>query len=244
MYAQSVTLSCQSHQASKPADMSTILNLLIGIIGGYVAATLAESLQHRLFGHAPSCFRKVWKFFPKYLEWFRLVWWSHTVIHHGLAAGNQFTAPLTPSPEVIERMTQGQRQTVQGNHLGLTTQWSDFIWFLWLPMSTIPLLWASLGDQDALAAIVPMLLPPLFSKFVHRHIHSPYDVAICESSLPTRWLLKTRYGRAMIRHHWMHHRYADSNFNLLLGGDWILGTGRRPTDNDIRHMSEQGIPLD
>ncbi|MCY2968938.1 MAG: hypothetical protein NT069_35820 [Planctomycetota bacterium] len=218
--------------------------ILMGIVGGYVVATVAESLQHRLFGHTPYCLRKAWRYFPKHLEWFRLVWWSHTLVHHFAAAGNRFTSPITPSPEALGPMTQQQRNIVTGNHFGLTTKWSDVIWFMWLPLTTVPLFWATLGEQAAIAAIVPMLFPPLFSKFVHRHIHSPYDVAIRESGLPTRWLLRTRYGRAMIRHHWMHHRYAGSNFNLLLGGDWILGVGRRPTNNDIREMSEQGITLD
>lgn len=140
-------------------------------------------------------------------------------------------------------MTQEERSAAIGTQFGLTIMLGSFIWFMWLPMTTLPLLWVTLGGLGTIAALVPMALPPLLSKLVHRHIHSPYNVAITESSFAVRWLLKTRYGRAMIRHHWLHHRYPGTNFNLLLGGDWILGVGRSPTDDDNLKMSAQGIPL-
>jgi hypothetical protein len=224
--------------------MNRILQISIGLATGYVIASMAESFQHHWFGHSPRWMQRIWKRYPRLLSWLRKLWWGHMAIHHFTASGKWFCSPQTKQAAVLSRMTPEERSVAIGTQFGLTIMLNSFIWFMWLPMTTLPLLWVTIGGLGTIAALVPMALPPLLSKLVHRHIHCSYSVAIRESSLAVRWLLKTRYGRAMIRHHWLHHRYPGTNFNLLLGGDWILRVARRPTDDDNLKMSAQGIPLD
>ncbi len=49
--------------------------------------------------------------------------------------------------------------------------------------------------------------------------------------------------KAVIRNHFMHHRYPNHNFNLLLGGDYLLGYHKVPSKEDKREMTKIGIPL-
>lgn len=44
------------------------------------------------------------------------------------------------------------------------------------------------------------------------------------------------------RHHFLHHRYPDKNFNVAMPvGDWIFGTAARPTAADWQAMRAEGI---
>ncbi len=51
--------------------------------------------------------------------------------------------------------------------------------------------------------------------------------------------------RMAYRNHFLHHRHGGtSNFNLVLGGDWLRGRLRRVSDEDLRAMQAAGVPLD
>ena len=93
----------------------------------------------------------------------------------------------------------------------------------------------------SLLALVGFLLPvtayPLLSKVIHPYLHMRHDEAVRRASAPLRWLLASGYMRYVWRHHWLHHRYPRSNFNLLIGGDWIRGVQRSPSDDDLRRNS-------
>ena len=56
-------------------------------------------------------------------------------------------------------------------------------------------------------------------------------------------ILQTRSFRYLARHHWLHHHYEDSNYNLLLGGDIILGYHRKPRLQDLEKMARTGLPV-
>lgn len=48
--------------------------------------------------------------------------------------------------------------------------------------------------------------------------------------------------KCVARHHFLHHRYPDKNFNVALPvGDWIFGTVARPTAADWQAMRAEGI---
>ena len=79
--------------------------------------------------------------------------------------------------------------------------------------------------------------------FVHPLMHSPYVISSQRKDL-LGVLLRTKYIRRVIRHHWLHHKYPTYNFNLLLLGDFLLGTHLEPSESDIEEMRDSGIPLD
>ena len=79
--------------------------------------------------------------------------------------------------------------------------------------------------------------------FVHPYIHLPYQQALEEAPKHDSKFFKTKYMRAVIRNHYMHHKYPDNNFNLILGGDYILGYHRNASAEDIESMKVLGIPV-
>jgi len=135
----------------------TILTCVIGFALGYLLATVAESLQHRWFGHAPRQIRRLWR--------------EHVTL--------------------LNRMTPVERRVAVSNRFGLSITLNSFVWFMWLPMTALPLVWAWLGWWGATAAFLPMSIPPLLSRMVHPHIHRPYESAVTDSGLAVRWLLAT-----------------------------------------------------
>jgi hypothetical protein len=224
--------------------MRHILIVAAGLSVGYMVASMAESIQHRVFGHAPQALRQLWRKHPTLFGWLRWTWWSHAVVHHSTASGRWFCSPESRYLPLLCRMTPRERYIAVRTTFGLTITLNSFGWFMWLPMATLPLLWMLLGTLGAVAAFLPMLLPPLLSMTVHPYIHRPYHNAIDDASVAVRWLLRTWYGRMMIRHHWLHHRHPTINFNLLLGGDWVLGTARPATEKEAGEMYAQGLRLD
>jgi len=73
------------------------------------------------------------------------------------------------------------------------------------------------------------------------YLHRPHEEVVAGVSPVLRWVLKTRYVRFLRCHHYLHHRYGDCNFNLLLGGDIVLGRSRRPTTQDWDEMCRLGL---
>jgi hypothetical protein len=57
------------------------------------------------------------------------------------------------------------------------------------------------------------------------------------------FVFSTRYFRFIARHHWIHHQYPDYNFNLLPGGDFLLGRHRQPVPADLQDMAVAGLRL-
>lgn len=127
---------------------------------------------------------------------------------------------------------------------GATLHFRSVVLFV-LPIMPVvgPALWllpwsASLGMLPVLAAY------PLLSKVVHRYLHRPYAEALAIAPPLLRPMLRSSYARFLWRHHWLHHRHPRCNFNLLLGGDWLRGVHRRPTDEDLTAMRSTGLPVD
>jgi hypothetical protein len=54
-------------------------------------------------------------------------------------------------------------------------------------------------------------------------------------------LAKSAYFKYLAKHHWLHHRYIDCNYNLMLGGDYLLGVWRGATDEDVGAMRSIGL---
>lgn len=133
------------------------------------------------------------------------------------------------------------RTQVETTNFGTTITLSSFPFFMGLPLALIaPLI--LVNPIMAIAACSMLPLPPLLSMHIHPLMHMPHKQAANMPGFPGM-LMRTAVARWVVRHHWMHHRYEDSNFNLLPGGDFLLGTHRRPSPDDLRDMALDGIPL-
>lgn len=67
---------------------------------------------------------------------------------------------------------------------------------------------------------------------IHLEMHKPAGRAFA------KWAA----FKGVARHHFLHHRYPDKNFNVAFPiGDYIFGTVAKPTDADWQAMRAEGI---
>ena len=62
--------------------MTTVLQVLSGVLVGYLIVTVCESLFHRVIGHAPSRLRRLWGRAPRVGTFFLRAWYAHHIVHH------------------------------------------------------------------------------------------------------------------------------------------------------------------
>jgi hypothetical protein len=72
------------------------------------------------------------------------------------------------------------------------------------------------------AAAVSLLFLPA-SNYVHPYLHMTRLEAFAAASAPMRWLLRSRYVQHIAQSHYVHHRDASVNHNLIPGADLALG---------------------
>jgi hypothetical protein len=67
---------------------------------------------------------------------------------------------------------------------------------------------------------------------IHLEMHKP------EKRFFSDWSIY----KFLARHHYLHHRYPDKNFNVVLPfADYILGTNVRPSNADLSEMRQLGL---
>jgi hypothetical protein len=81
----------------------------------------------------------------------------------------------------------------------------------------------------------------MLAQFVHPHLHRNHREVMDDPRAWPRFMARTRYFRHLAQHHWLHHNYPNCNYNLLLGGDWLLGVHRRADADDLVAMQSIGL---
>ena len=224
-----------------------IYEFIAGIALGYCTASIAESFLHRNVLHAGQRFRSLWKRYPTLLRPFASAYFSHHVIHHRRTFRRDFVTQFSSAAEKAQLDKQlpsrlGDR--VRAERYGLTANGIGILRFL-LPISPIVALYYwEFGPWVFLGVTIPMALYPFMSMSIHPLLHKPTLIATAEAPRFKAWLLRTRYVRMIARNHYMHHTHVDCNYNLLLGGDYLLGVHKDPGAQDIANMKRIGISVD
>ena len=223
--------------------MSIFLQIVVGLMLGYVVVSLLESLVHRVIYHAGPRTRRLWAQHPRISGPFRHAYFSHGIVHHRWTFRRNFVTQFTSEHERerLDQSMQGpQGLLIRREHYGMTLRGVGIVWFN-LPMVPVVLLIGLLCGPWVLVGALPALaVYSCLAMFVHPYLHRPHD-AVAGASPVLRWMLKTGYIRFLRQHHYLHHRYADCNFNLLLGGDVVLGRYRVPTAQDWDEMCRLGL---
>ncbi len=224
-------------------------HLLIGLICGYVVASLIESFMHQHVSDAPNKTVKRWERFPQLFRYLIRTRYSHHVVHHRRTFKQDFVTQFRSraerealDAELAERGAHGE--IIKRSLYAVRLHGSGALVFVAPLLPAIPLTMALLGPWATLGSCLSLALPPLFSHFVHRYLHMPHERAVREAPPITAWLLKRWYFRAMARNHFMHHRYVASNYNLVLGGDLLRGRYRKPGGKDLAEMLRLGLRID
>ena len=94
----------------------------------------------------------------------------------------------------------------------------------------------------AAAGIIAMVIFYLWlAEHVHPYIHLSHKAALKSASPPMKIFINSRYFGYLAKHHYLHHKYINCNFNLLLGADYLLGCHRDPDKKDTIEMEELGL---
>lgn len=225
--------------------MSIILQVFAGIALGYLAATLAESFLHRAILHAGSRMRRYWKRHPLLCTPFLRAYYCHHVVHHGLTFKKNHVTQFQDEQErgrLDSRLPIRWARLLREEQYGLTLRGSGLLMFVLPVVPLLPLIYFLCGTWVTIGAAIPLLIIyPCMSMVIHPVLHLPHEAACSSASWIFVRLLKTPYMQAVMRNHYLHHQYGDCNFNLLLGGDYLLGVHRPPLPEDVRRMSELGI---
>jgi hypothetical protein len=224
-------------------------HLIVGLIGGYVVASLIESFMHQHVSDAPNKTVKRWERFPRLFRYLIRTRYSHHVVHHCRTFKQDFVTQFRSGAErealdaaLVDRGAHGD--IIKRSMYAVRLHGSGALVFVAPLLPAMPFTMLLLGPWATLGSCLSLALPPLFSHFIHPYLHMPHERAMREAPRVTAWLLKRWYFRAMARNHYMHHRYVASNYNLVLGGDLLRGRYRQPEEKDLKEMLRLGLRID
>lgn len=227
--------------------MSVAAQVLAGLLIGYVVVSLCESFFHRTVGHASPRLRRLARGLGAIGSGVIEVWYGHHVVHHCRTFRRdhvtQFESAHAEQRLRCELIAKGRRRMVAESY---GARVGGVIGFLRHMGPTLPVFaavcWLG-GGWFTVGAVLPLLLMPLLSEFVHPYLHLSDERVLREAPAPIRWFAATPAFRFLARHHWLHHRYLDCNFNLMPGGDLLLGVHRRPSPADLAEMAAIGLAM-
>ena len=218
----------------------------IGFVLGYLIITISESFFHRYIQHAPKNVRRKHKYLWKLGSSLRQAWYSHHVVHHYKTFRHDFTVQFRTQEEKArldsylndQNMTE-ITETDYGVRIGPKVKY--YLKYISPTLPIFTLACAIGGVTFSLGALIPLIMWPMLAEFVHPYLHMKYEDIRTEAPFYARLISKTTYFKWLAIHHWMHHRYEHCNYNLLLGGDMILGVQRFPRSSDWNDISEAGL---
>ncbi len=222
---------------------------LAGMAVGYVIASLTESFLHQRIGHAPRQTVERWTQGSRPLRYLARIHYSHHVVHH-LRTFRQDHVTQFRSIEEREQvnselaMLGAEGEQIVRSGYGLRLDGLGGLVFVGPLLPILPWITSQTGASAILGAGIALALPPMLSHFIHPYLHMPHAQAVQQAPKVTGWLLRRRYFRVMARHHYLHHRSLRTNFNLLLGGDWLRGCHRTVDGAQRSAMRQLGLRVD
>jgi hypothetical protein len=228
------------------ATMIIAAEVVSGLFCGYLVISVCESSFHRTIQHASPTLRLLYEKWGWVGESCTYAWYSHHVIHHFLTFRKNHVTQFSNEEELarLDSHLKARRfgyiiECRYGLILGRRLKY-----YAWYMAPTVPI-FISLccigGSWFTIGACLPLCLWPMLAQFVHRYLHMRYQDVIDRAPLVVRVLAKTAYFRYLARHHWLHHRYTNCNYNLLLGGDYILGVWRKANNEDLDEIRSIGL---
>jgi hypothetical protein len=222
-----------------------MLDIIIGLFVGWIIVSLSESFYHRFSGHAS---RKTRSIAPHLGFLGKIIldrWYSHYIIHHCMTFKTSHILQFSSVEEkkaCSEKLRKKNKDHIVEQNFGLRVGSPMEHIFYILP--TLPYIIIACyfgGALFSIGAILPLTIMPLMSEFIHPLLHLAHNDAM-ESTHPIiKPFVKTKYFKYIVRYHWLHHKYPQYNFNLMLGGDWLMGVYKKASFEDLKEMKSIGI---
>lgn len=219
----------------------------LGLGLSYLAASVSESWLHRCVGHAGARTRRFWARHPWLFGHLLKCHYRHSVVHHGLTFRADHVTQFRDGGEQaeVDRKVEPRADPhIRGERYGLTIGPRALVTYNATVLPIVPVLFAALGPWAAAGALPALAIAPLCAMLIHPYLHRDHSGAVGEAPPLIAALLRTRYFRAVARHHFLHHKYTRFNFNLMLGGDYLLGTHRWADAADRAEMAALGLPAE
>lgn len=221
-----------------------LVSLIMGLVLGYLIATLLESALHRYIKHWGPYGRSIWKRYPLLSLLFMRAYYSHSIVHHGLTYTHDIVTQFNNKEhkQRVDRKLCGHfGELVRQETYGLSlTGWGIFAFNIPI-IPFVPIIGAFLGPWVLVGALPGLIAYSSVTKYLHPYLHQRYEIAIVEAPPIIRRILATRYMKISAQNHYMHHQYLNCNYNLLLGGDYLLGHYRPPSTKDYENMRRIGL---
>jgi len=222
------------------------MGFFLGIAIGYVVVSVCEAFFHRTIQHAAAALRAVYGKFGWLGRALLRAWYAHHVVHHHLTFRSNHVTQFSRHDErprldtfLVSRGKQHIIAKEYGSRIGPSLR--DYLLYMTPTLSIfIPVCWVG-GTDFTCGALIPLIIWLVLAQFVHPYIHMEYSQISSTAPLILRAFSTTLYFRYLASHHWLHHRYEDCNYNLLLGGDIVLGFHRSPTASDFAEMQAIGM---
>lgn len=227
--------------------MESILKMLGGMLLGYLIVSVAESFLHNNVQHGRTRVRQFWKKHALLMEPFLKAYFSHHIIHHCRTFRKNHVTQFRSQEEkalLDAELTGFHGALIQRERYGVSLSDVGILMFMLPVIGFLPLTYWLLGGWALGGALIPFTLYPLSSKYLHPYLHMRYDEALRTAPPLLRWFLRTRYCRFIYRHHYLHHRYVRCNYNLIFGGDFLLGVYRRAAPKDLEDIRAIGLPVE
>ena len=196
----------------------------------YITASLWESTFHHHILHARRRTKRSWRNWGHIGALLRLAYFFHQTIHHRRtflrSLLSQFDSPA--QRQALDSRLKGSiGLRARLDRYGLTvTGPTEFVAFAGLPLLVNALAAIAVEPWLLPIGVLASLLPILLSRYIHPLLHEATPPVCATGFLPR--LRRSLLFRLLQEYHLIHHVQRNTNFNLLLGADWLLGKAISP----------------
>ena len=224
------------------------VKLLAGLIFGYLTISVCESFFHRTIQHAGVSVR-LWYAKAGALGRALLnAWYAHHVVHHFLTCRRNHVTQFSCDEERAKLdqhlSDRGLADIIACRYgVALGKEFKSYAQYMAPTMPIFVVLCYFGGGWFTVGACIPLCIWPMLAQCIHPYLHMRYARVLHHGPRPISWLARTRYFRYLARYHWLHHRYTNCNYNLLVGGDRLLCVHRAASEEDLEEMRSIGLAV-
>lgn len=218
---------------------------MLGSVLGYILFSIAESIVHKYLLHAKWQTRKSWRRLGYLGAYLNNSWYSHHVIHHFRTFKTNHVT-LFDSERQMRELDQlliaNDKKLIILNSYGLRVgNLYEKIRYCYPHVWWIFIICYFGEGWFALGVLAPLFFYIWIAEHVHPYIHLSHHKRTATASPFMRLVMKTDYFKFLVQHHYLHHKYINCNFNLMLGADWLLGCHRSPETEELIEMTHLGL---